>query len=525
MSERFDYVIVGGGSAGCVAAAKLADKGKARVLVLEAGYSHRNMVIDMPAGIKWPVDRSKFMRFHTTVPQEQLDGRAHDIPQANVLGGGSSVNAQIYTRGRPSDYDEWDEILRGSNDTIGWSWKDVVPHIRRMEGNNRLNNHFHAADGPLLVSDAGFINDASRWFVQSVQALGEPFNPDFNGPDQRGVGFYQFTNRNGRRCSAARAFLDPQKDNPSLTIRLRSAAERVMIEGKKAVGVVYRDRFGRKHVARADQEVILSAGALITPKLLMLSGIGPADHLRQHGIERQLDLPGVGQHLMDHPEVPITAIANGPYGYYKQDAGLRLLRHALHFKLFGAGPFNTVGIEAGAFVNPAERDAPPTIQTYCVPIIYLDRDRKNHIAAQHGVTVTTVVLKPKSRGTVRLRSPDPDDPPLVSPNLLMHEDDMRTMIAGQCFFMKAFSEPPWRPASGKSPSLPPTISARRPLPPIASSSSRPTIIRQARQKWGPTATGWRCSMPNSACAASMPCGSAICRRYPTLLRAIRTRSR
>ena len=208
MKQRFDHIVVGGGSSGCVAAARLVQAGR-RVLLLEAGHSHRHPLLDMPPGIFKMINGSKFMRYHRTVPQEHLHGRIHDIPQANVLGGGSSVNAQVYIRGRPSDYDEWDELLRGENDSPGWRWGDVLPHFRAMEGNSRLCDERHRADGPLLVSDPGHINDFSRWFVQAVQTLGEPFNHDFNGAAQRGVGFYQFMNRRGKRSSAAYAFIAP----------------------------------------------------------------------------------------------------------------------------------------------------------------------------------------------------------------------------------------------------------------------------------------------------------------------------
>lgn len=211
--EAFDFIVIGGGSAGCVTAARLVEAGH-RVLLLEAGHSHRHPLLDMPPGIFRMINGSKFMRYHTTAPQEHLDGRAHDIPQANVLGGGSSVNAQVYMRGRPSDYDAWDQILRGNNDGADWSWPAVLRHFRGMEGNNRLSNAYHGSGGPLLVSDPGHIDDLSRWFVQSVQELGEPFNHDFNGPAQRGVGFYQFMNRRGRRSSAAYAFLAPLETDP-----------------------------------------------------------------------------------------------------------------------------------------------------------------------------------------------------------------------------------------------------------------------------------------------------------------------
>jgi choline dehydrogenase-like flavoprotein len=442
MTERFDYIVVGGGAAGCVVAAKLVQDGGARVLLLEAGHSHRHPLLDMPPGIFKMINGSKFMRYHQTVPQEHLQGRVHDIPQGHVLGGGSSVNAQVYMRGRPSDYDEWHERLRGDNDYPGWGWQDVLPHFRAMEGNGRLHDERHGIDGPLLVSDPGHIDDVSRWFVQSVQALGEPYNHDFNGPTQRGVGFYQFMNRHGRRSSAAYAFLAPLAGNPNLTIRLNAPARRIAIENGRAVGVAYRDANGADRQAFADGEVIVAAGALVSPQLLMLSGIGPADHLRPHGIGCLVDLPGVGENLIDHPEVPIVAMASGPHGYYRQSVGWRMIKNGLQFKLFGTGPILSAGVEAGAFVNPTEPEAEPTIQAFCVPIVYLDRDTLGLVEDTYGLTVTTVVVKPRSRGFVRLRSPDPDAMPLVSPHLLQDPADARAMIDGQRFFLRAFQTRP-----------------------------------------------------------------------------------
>ena len=442
MKERFDYIVVGGGSSGCVVAARLVTHAAARVLVLEAGHSHRHPLLDMPPGIFKMINGSKFMQYHHTVPQEHLGGRIHDIPQANVLGGGSSVNAQVYIRGRPSDYDEWDDLLRGDNDNPGWRWADVLSHFRDMEGNNRLYDERHGASGPLLVSDPGHINEVSRWFVQSVQALGEPYNHDFNGPTQRGVGFYQFMNRHGKRSSAAYAFLAPLNNNPKLTVRLNARVRRIDVETGRATGVTYRDAQGVERQAFADAEVIVAAGSLVTPKLLMLSGIGPADHLRQHGITCIADLPGVGENLIDHQETPMIAMANGRHGYYKQGVGWRMLRTGLQFKLFGTGPITSAGVEAGAFINPTDPDSEPTIQAFCVPIVYLDRDTLGLVDDTYGLTITTVVVKPKSRGSVRLRSADPEDMPLVSPNLLKHPDDARAMIDGQRFFLRAFQTSP-----------------------------------------------------------------------------------
>jgi choline dehydrogenase len=442
MSERYDFIVVGGGSSGCVAAAKLVKEAGARVLLLEAGPPHRHPLLDMPPGIFKMINGSKFMRYHHTVPQEHLNGRVHDIPQGNVLGGGSSVNAQVYMRGRPSDYDEWDALLRGDNDYPGWGWADVLPHFRAMEGNNRLCDDRHGADGPLLVSDPGHIDDVSRWFVQSVQALGVPFNHDFNGAHQRGVGFYQFTNRRGKRSSAAYAFLAPLADNPNLTIRLGAQARRIELTNGRAVSVAWRDASGAERRAFADGEVIVGAGALVTPQLLMLSGIGPADHLSSHGIPCVADLPGIGENLIDHPEVPLIAIANGQHGYYKQGVGWRMLLNGLQFKMFGTGRITSAGVEAGAFVNPADPNAEPTIQAFCVPMIYLDRDALGHVEDTYGMTITTVVAKPKSRGYVRLRSSDPHDMPVVSPHLLKHPADVRAMIDGQRFFLRAFQTDP-----------------------------------------------------------------------------------
>ncbi len=440
MTETYDHIVVGGGSAGAAAAAGLV-RGGCRVLLLEAGHSHRHPLLDMPPGIFKMINGSKFMRYHRTEPQHHLDGRIHDIPQGHVLGGGSSVNAQVYMRGRPSDYDAWDDLLRTSNDGVGWGWKDVLPFFRGMEGNNRLANDLHGTDGPVLVSDPGHVDQMSRWFVQAVQALGEPYNADFNGSSQRGVGFYQFTNRAGRRSSSAYAFLDPLKSDPNLVVRLHAEVSRVVIEKGRAVGVEFVDKAG-EHVARADGEILLCAGALITPKILMLSGIGPEQHLRNLGIEIRHPSAGVGGNLIDHPEVPITAFANGPYGYYKQGDGWRMLRNGLQFKIFGSGPVTSAGVECGAFVNPTIPEGEPTIQAFCVPIVYLDRDALDEVRDDYGLTVTTVVVKPKSRGEVRLRSADPKDMPIVSPNLLKHEDDMAEMIRGQRFFRRAFSTEP-----------------------------------------------------------------------------------
>lgn len=443
MRADYQYIIVGGGSAGAVAAATLAEKCTGKVLLLEGGLSHKHPLLDMPAGIFKMINGSKYMTYHHTIQQEHLGGRVHDIPQGNVLGGGSSVNAQVYMRGRPSDYDEWQKIIKGK---VGWGWEDVLPYFKAMESNNRLLNEFHNDSGPVLVSDPKHIDDSSRCFVQAVQAQGVPFNDDFNGRNQSGVGFYQFTNRDGRRCSTAYAYLEPNKVNDNLEICLRHKVLRVIIEGSRAVGVLFEDDTGAVKEARltpnSNGEVIIAAGALVTPQLLMLSGIGPAKQLNEHNIECIVDLPGVGENLIDHPEVPIIATAKPGFGYYKQGDGWRMLLNGLQFKLFGSGPVTSAGVEAGAFVNPLNFDKDASIQAFCVPMVYLDRDVLNLVKNDYGMTITTVVVKPKSRGWVRLKSNKPHDAPLVCPNLLLHDEDISAMIEGQRFFIKTFQTPP-----------------------------------------------------------------------------------
>ena len=434
MHEEFDHIVIGGGASGCVAAARLVTDGDRRVLLLEAGYSHHNPLLDMPPGIFKLINGSKYMTYHHTVAQEHLHGRVHDIPQGNVLGGGTSVNAQVYMRGRPSDYNEWDDVLRGNNDGARWDWSTVLQHFRRIEGNNRISNDLHGTDGPLLVSDPGHIDDVSRWFVQSVQEKGEPFTNDFNGPTQRGVGFYQFMNRRGKRSSAAYAYDEPLKDDKRLTVRLQARVTRINIENGRAASVSYVDAGGNAHTVHSRGDIVVASGSLVTPKLLMLSGLGPADHLGEHGISTIIDLPGVGQNLIDHPEVPVISVANGPYGYFRQGVGWRMLKNGINFKLFGNGPILSAGFEAGAFINPIDRDGPPSIQAFCVPIVYLDRDLLKVFDDTYGVTITTVLVKPKSRGYVKLSSADPMAMPLVSPHLLQHPEDMKIMVEGQRFF-------------------------------------------------------------------------------------------
>lgn len=322
---------------------------------------------------------------------------------------------------------------------------DRLPHFKRLEGNRKFNDEYHGSDGKLVVSDPGFVDDMARWFVQSLQTQGEPFNPDFNGKNQRGVGYFQFTYNQGQRISAAYAFLEPLKNNPNLTMRLQAEVQKIIIDNGRAVGVRYKDKNG-VHDVYTEGEIVLSSGALVTPKILMLSGIGPAEHLRSHGIEVIENLPGVGQNLNDHPDVPIVARANGPYGYFGQDKGWNMLRNGLEFKLFGRGRITTTGLEAAAFVNPTDPEDPPTHEAYCIPIMYLDDETLKKVGDGHGVSIQIVLLKPYSRGEVKLASADPADMPVISPNFLKDKRDMDALITGLRFFRQTMGN---RPMSDK----------------------------------------------------------------------------
>ncbi|MGO4573539.1 GMC family oxidoreductase [Microvirga sp. 2TAF3] len=424
-SKRFDYLVVGGGSSGCVVASRLVAEHGARVLLVEAGPRKTSPILAMPAGYMKYLARDTYLTMHRVLPQAQLDGRAPIVPQARVLGGGSAVNAMVYIRGQATDYDLWDEALGGA----GWSYRDLLPYFIKQEGNDHLGKPYHGVNGPLKVSHLGQYSAMSRAFVQAMQERGIPYTPDFNGSRQAGVGFMQHTIdwATRRRCSAVDAFLQPVLSNPRLTVATDTTVTRVLSEKGRAIGVKLQGRLGSETVF-ADTEVILAAGTYMTPKLLMLSGIGPADDLTRHGIPVEVNLPGVGMNLQDHHEVPVIAATTGAFGYFGQDRGLAMLRHGLQYVLFKSGAVTTTGVEACAFIDPDGGER-PTIQLYCVPTVYLDRDI-SAIEPTHGVTLDACLLRPRARGAVRLASANPADAPHIDPQFFGHPDDLRLTIAG-----------------------------------------------------------------------------------------------
>lgn len=441
MEKYSDYIVVGGGASGCALTHKLLNSNKSVVLI-EAGYSHHNFLLDVPAGFFKLINDSKYATYHKTNPQKHLNNRVNIIPQGNVLGGGTSINAQVYMRGRAEDYNEWNEILRVNNDNVKWDWETILPYFKEMENNSRLENEYHSKKGNLNVSDSPHVDQLSYDFIESVASLGVSKTDDFNGQQQKGVGLYQFMNRKGKRSSAAYAFIEKQNNNPLLNLLLKTKVKKIIIENNKAIGVIIENSSGEEEKVFANKEVILAAGSFITPKILMLSGIGNEEELETLSIKCKNNLPGVGKNLMDHPECPLIASANGKYGYYKQGEGWRMLKNGIEFLLFGTGRVNSTGVEAGAFVNPINSDDLAYIQAFFVPSIYMNSDTIGIIDDDYGMSITTVMTKPKSRGFVKLKSSNFKDNPEIELNLLKHEDDLRMMMAGQRFFLQALTNGP-----------------------------------------------------------------------------------
>ncbi len=430
----FDYVIVGGGSAGCVLANRLSEDPDVRVLLLEAGGRDRHPLIHMPVGFAKMTDGPHTWGF-ATAPQKHANNREIAYAQARVIGGGSSINAEVFTRGNPVDYDRWAE----QEGCDGWAFKDIRQHFLRSEGNSILSGDWHGTDGPLAVSNIPDPQPMTRAFVQSCQELGIPYNPDFNGQVQAGCGVYQTTTRNGRRCSAAVGYLKPVLDRSNLTVETGCLVERIKFEGTRAVGVAYSRGRARKSV-RAETEILVTAGAIGTPKVMMLSGVGPAAHLREHGIDVVHDLPGVGENLNDHFGIDIVAELNGHYSLDKYNKPHWALWAGMEYVLFRSGPITSNVVEGGAFWFAGDDRSVPDLQFHFLAGAGAEAGVPSVPKGSSGITLNSYTVRPKSRGTVRLRSADPSLPPVVDPNFLAEPDDLRTSVEGVKISREIFSQ-------------------------------------------------------------------------------------
>ncbi len=413
----YDYIIVGGGSAGCVLAARLSEDANARVLLLEAGPRDINPYIHMPVGF-FKMTGGPLTWGYETAPLRHANNRTAVYPQARVLGGGSSINAEIYTRGCPQDYDGWASDLG----CTGWAWNDLKPYFIRSEGNNRLGGGEHGVDGPLAVSDLVNPNRVSLAYVQGCMDFGMPFNPDFNSGRQEGAGLYQTTIRDGRRCSAAVGYLKPAMKRSNLTVKTGAMAKRIIIESGKAtaVEIIEGTQLNRIDAAR---EVIITAGAIGSPKLLMLSGIGPSAHLREKSIAVANDLPGVGQNLHDHFSTDVTWVLNGPHSYDKYKKFHWQAWAGLQYALFRTGPVASNIVEAGAFWWSDRNEKTPDIQFHFLAGAGVE-EGVGTVPGGHGATCNSYHVRPRSRGSVTLRSNNPADAPIVDPNSFAEAYDL-----------------------------------------------------------------------------------------------------
>ncbi|UIF89943.1 GMC family oxidoreductase [Cupriavidus sp. UYPR2.512] len=424
MNKTFDYIVVGGGSSGCVVAGRLSEDTSVSVCVLEAGGNGRDAVVTIPTGAVAMLPTTLNNWAFETMPQPGLNGRKGYQPRGRTLGGSSAINAMVYIRGHRRDYDTWAGL-----GNLGWSYDEVLPYFRLSEHNEHIDNEWHGRDGPLWVSDLRTGNPFHARYLEAARQAGFPLTDDFNGAEQEGVGIYQVNQKHGERCSAARAYLLPhigRRDN--LSVETHAQVRRILFDGTRAVGVEVLIG-GSLHTFLARREVVLAAGALQTPQILMLSGVGPAAELARFGIQPVTHLPGVGKNLQDHPDFI--------FGYRTRSldtmglsirGGLRMLREIRRFRRERRGALTSNFAEGGAFLKTRAELLAPDIQLHFVVALVDDHGRKMHLG--HGLSCHVCLLRPRSRGTVTLQSSRPVDAPLIDPAFFQDTQDLDDMVAG-----------------------------------------------------------------------------------------------
>ncbi|PWR18423.1 GMC family oxidoreductase [Zavarzinia aquatilis] len=434
---EFDYVIVGGGSAGCVMANRLSADGRSKVCLIEAGTAKSSPLVRWPGMFGMNMLTHRYNWAFNSLPNPATGGRSHFLPRGKGLGGSSAINAMVYIRGDASDYDTW-----AQSGNRGWAYQDVLPYFRRAEDNARGADDFHGEGGPLHVSDTHYGYVPNLKFIEAAEQAGFPRNPDFNGAQFEGVGLYQFTIKDGRRWGVRQAYLEPARSRPNLTVLTDARVLKLAMDGRRATGVVV-DRAGKRETIKAGREVIMAAGSFGTPQVLLLSGIGPAAELRAKGIGVVHDLPGVGRNLQEHPDVAAVYSSKLRDGFVMNGAGL--------MKMAGAGLSYMMGrrdnmlgrsvTQAGGFIKSDPSVDVPDLQLHFVPLVFVDHGRDTKAMGQHGLSLHACFLRPYSRGSVTLASPDPFDDPAIDIGLLSDERDVDRLIKGVKLCRRILQQP------------------------------------------------------------------------------------